>query len=69
MSDSIGTAFMDPRHVIILHLRAEGENGELGDAQIRVRPGDANYETVLTHVGGDIKPGETRNVAPFPSSS
>jgi hypothetical protein len=50
----IGSASMDKDRTIYLQLRAEGPNGELGDAMFTYRP-----------VGG-LAPGESKPVPPWP---
>jgi hypothetical protein len=63
--DSIGVATMTPDGTISLQLRAEGKNGEIGDAVLNFQRGTAEYDDVLRHIGG-IKPGETKSVPPWP---
>lgn len=62
---SIGAATMTADGTIRLQLRAEGKNGEIGDAVITYRRGDPMYDDVLRHIGG-IKPGEDKPVPPWP---
>lgn len=50
---------------LVLQLRAEGEGGALGDAQIELQPDDPRYAEVLAHLGA-LEPGDTRAVPPFP---
>ena len=61
---SIGSATMQDDGTIVLQLRAEGEHGEIGDAQLFYPPSHAQYDSVLKHLGG-LKPGETKPVAPW----
>jgi hypothetical protein len=61
---SIGSATIDEAGVITLTLRAEGP-GVVGDALFTYRPGDREYDEVLRHIG-PIRPGETRQVPPWP---
>jgi len=51
--------------VIALQLRATGAGSVVGDALITYAPGDADYESVLAHIGG-LAPGETKPVPPWP---
>ena len=62
---SIGGATMEKDGTVVLRLRAEGEGGEVGDAQISYRPGDPQYQSILDHIGG-LKPGEDKPVPPWP---
>ncbi len=61
----IGSASMDKDRTIYLQLRAEGPNGELGDAMFTYRPGDPKYQEIIDHVGG-LAPGESKPVPPWP---
>jgi len=62
----IGVATMMPDGTIVLHLRAEGANGLLGDAVFKYPPKHPEYREVLAHLGG-LKPGESKPVPPWPS--
>jgi hypothetical protein len=64
---SIGVATMSPDGTITLQLRAEGAGGIVGDAVFVYKPGDKMYAEIKQHIG-DIKPGETKPVPPWPSS-
>lgn len=44
-SASIGSASMDQARTIFLQLRAEGPNGEIGDAMFTYKPGDPNHRS------------------------
>lgn len=61
---SIGVATMTPDGVITLRLRAE-DKGMVGEGLLTYRPGDAQYDAVVRHLGG-LKPGESKPVAPWP---
>jgi hypothetical protein len=63
--DSIGVATMSADGVIRLQLRAEGPNGEIGDALLIYAPDNPDYAEVITHLGG-LAPGETKPVPPWP---
>lgn len=61
----IGVATQEPDGTIILMLHAEGENGEIGDAQFRYPPSDKDYGMIKAYVGR-IPPGGSVPVAPLP---
>jgi hypothetical protein len=61
---SIGAATMAPDGTITLRLRAEGPGGKIGEGQFSYRPGSAQYDEVLGHIGG-LKPGQTKAVPPW----
>ena len=63
----IGVATMSADGAITLQLRAEGAGGTVGDAVFVYKPGDPMYAEVKQHIG-DIKPGETKPVPPWPST-
>ena len=65
---SIGVATMSADGTITLQLRAEGAGGTVGDAVFVYKPGDTMYAEIKQHIG-DIKPGETKPVHPWPPSS
>jgi hypothetical protein len=62
---SIGVATMAADGTITLQLRAEGAGGTIGDAVFVYKPGDKMYAEIKRHIG-DIKPGETKPVPPWP---
>lgn len=64
-SASIGSASMDQTRMIFLQLRAEGPNGEVGDAMFTYKPGDPKYQEIIDHVGG-LAPGQSKPVPPWP---
>ncbi len=61
---SIGQAAMAQDGTITLDLRAEDSKGSVGDARLVYPPSHPRYPEILKHVG-EIKPGETKPVAPF----
>jgi hypothetical protein len=61
---SIGVASMAGDGVITLRLRAE-DHGMVGEGLLTYRPGDAQYEEVVRHLGG-LKPGQVKPVPPWP---
>ncbi len=60
---SIGTALMGADGTITVNIRAPQPGSPL-DGVVAVRPGDANYARIKSHLGG-ISPGEKKPVAPF----
>ena len=62
--NSIGFAQMLENGTITLTLVARAE-GIIGDAQFIYDPEHKDYQMVLEHIGG-IKPGEIKNVPPWP---
>ena len=60
---SIGTALMSPDGTITVNIRAPQPGSPL-DGVVAVRPGDANYARIKSHLGG-MSPGEKKPVAPF----
>lgn len=64
---SIGVATMSADGTITLQLRAEGAGGTVGDAVFVYKLGDKMYAEIKQHIG-DIKPGETKPVPPWPPS-
>jgi hypothetical protein len=67
LPSSIGVASMTEDGTIWLQLRAEGEQGQVGDALLIYKPGDPMYEEVKRHLGG-IRPGEHKPVPPWPDA-
>ncbi|HXY08386.1 MAG TPA: hypothetical protein VEI52_11130 [Terriglobales bacterium] len=66
--EDIGSATMEANGTIVLLLRATGEGGIVGDGRLVYPPAHPRYKEVLRHVGG-LRPGETKPVAPWPSST
>lgn len=70
MSDTmktIGSATMTENRSIILDLRAEGEQGEVGISQLVYAPSDPHYNEVLRHIG-PLQPGQSVHVVPWPDT-
>ena len=63
--ESVGVASMDEKGVIRLQLRSI-DHGMIAEALKIVRPGDADYESTIQHLGG-LKIGESKPIPPFPS--
>ena len=61
----IGAASMASDGTVYLQLRAEGSNGEVGDAMFTYKPGEPRYQQIIEHVGG-LKPGESKPMPPWP---
>jgi hypothetical protein len=66
MKTSIGIATMEEDGTILLQLRAEVPGGLVGDACLRLPPGDPHYDEILQHLGG-LRKGETKPVPPWPT--
>jgi hypothetical protein len=64
---TIGAATMTVEGTLELMLRATDGHGMVGDAFLRVPPGDKDYEMWLKHLGG-MKPGESKFILPFPET-
>ncbi|MEO8184152.1 MAG: hypothetical protein ABI895_35480 [Deltaproteobacteria bacterium] len=64
---SIGSAKMLPDGTLELTLRATDGKGLVGDALLRLAPGDKDYDMWLQHLGG-MKPGEEKFVPAFPET-
>jgi hypothetical protein len=62
--DAVGTATCLPDGTLHLMLRARGPRGELGEALKVCRPTDADYKSMVKHLGG-IRPGELKRIPPF----
>ncbi|MBP6628984.1 MAG: hypothetical protein KBG28_09720 [Kofleriaceae bacterium] len=62
---SIGAATMQADGTLILQLRAEAEDGTIGDALLTYRPDHPRYAAVLAHLG-PLRPGATCMVKPWP---
>ncbi|HEY3449692.1 MAG TPA: hypothetical protein VGK67_25280 [Myxococcales bacterium] len=61
----IGTAKMLEDGTIVMHLRATGPGGMVGDGQVTYPKTHPNYYEVLRHIGG-LKVGEEKPVPPWP---
>lgn len=64
---SIGQATMKEDGTIILRLRAETDDGAVGETLLTYSPTDKDYEAILQHLGG-LKPGENKPVPPWPDN-
>lgn len=64
MTDSIGTAHMQPDGTMVLQLIARGGHGERGHATLTYPPQHPRYAAILDHVGG-LQPGQEKPVPPF----
>jgi hypothetical protein len=60
----IGMASMKEDGTIVLDLRAESREGDVGAALFEYAPADPDYQSVLDHLGG-LKPGESKLVPPW----
>jgi hypothetical protein len=61
---SIGTATMLPDGTIVLDLRADGPQGQVGHGRLLYRPSHPDHAAVLRHLGG-LRPGEQKPVPPW----
>ncbi|MEW5851023.1 MAG: hypothetical protein AB2A00_19710 [Myxococcota bacterium] len=66
MTESIGTATMEPDGTLVLLLRAQGPGPVLGDGRLVYKPDHPSYRDVLKHLS-PIKPGESKPVPPWPA--
>jgi len=64
---TIGSAKMLPDGTLELMLRATDGKGMVGDALLKLAPGDKDYDMWLRHLGG-MKPGEEKFIPPFPET-
>lgn len=63
---SIGVAEMRDDQTIVLLLRAEeGDGAAIGEAQLVYPPDHPQYEEILEHLG-DLEPGDSISVRPWP---
>ena len=60
----IGTATMLQDGTIVLDLRAEGPDGQVGHGRLLYRPTHPDHAAVLRHLGG-LRPGEQKPVPPW----
>ena len=60
----VGTATMRDDGTIVLDLRAESAQGDIGMAQFEYPLSDPEYPAILDHLGG-LKPGESKLVPPW----
>ena len=64
-SEPIGVATMNAEGIVTLRLRAAGPGGAVGEGTLTYGPNDAEYRSVLRHLGG-LRPGESKPVLPWP---
>ncbi len=64
VEQSIGSIKMLDDKSIVLVLRAESEDGIIGQSQFTYKPSDSEYQNIIEHVGG-IKVGEEKLVTPW----
>lgn len=62
--ESIGRATMGEDGTIILDLRAEGPDGQIGIGRLVYPTSHPQYNEILKHLGG-LKPNENKPVSPF----
>jgi hypothetical protein len=65
LPEYIGMAQMAADGTLTLDLEARGCDGEIGHARLVYPVTDPRYRDILAHVG-DIRPGESRPVRPWP---
>ncbi len=65
VKNSIGVATMRADGIIALQLRAEAEDGSVGDAYFEYLPSDPDYQNIIDHLEG-ITVGEQKPVPPWP---
>lgn len=63
-SPYVGTAYMQPNGTLELRLRAETDDGLVGEAMVVYAPDDERYAGMLAHLG-EIKPGQSVPIKPF----
>jgi hypothetical protein len=61
---SIGQASMAADRTVVLRLRAESDDGAVGEALFTYAPADSDYESIIEHVGG-LAPGQSKSVPPW----
>jgi hypothetical protein len=64
MADSVGVATMQEDGTLRLQLRSEGPRG-IAEALKVVKPDDPQYAYYVRHLG-NIRPGESKGIPPFP---
>ena len=64
---TIGTATLQPDGTIRLFLVAVADDGTRGEAMIVVGPDEERYQSIRDHLG-DMQPGDSVFVKPFPPS-
>lgn len=68
MINSIGVAMMKVDGTITLQLRAESDDGSVGDAYFEYPPSDPEYQNIIDHLGG-IEAGQQKPVPPWPEET
>ncbi|WP_442678494.1 hypothetical protein ACSBM8_13320 [Sphingomonas sp. ASY06-1R] len=63
--ETVGAAMREADGTYILQLRATSDGGDMGDALIRYRRGDKDYDAIARHVG-PVPVGQWVLVKPFP---
>ena len=66
LPESIGTAQLLDDGSLMLRLRAVSGT-TVGEGNLRITPSDPQYDEIRRHIG-DIAPGETKLVAPWPEA-
>lgn len=62
---TIGSAQLTSDGILEVMLRAESEDGAVGDAFFAYRKGTPDYEAMMKHIGG-LKRGESKPVPAYP---
>ncbi|MFO1251493.1 MAG: hypothetical protein U1E77_10265 [Inhella sp.] len=62
----VGAATLRKDRVLMLHMRAEGPGGLIGDAMFLIAPDDSRYQGYLRHIGG-LEVGQSKPVPCWPS--
>jgi len=62
--ESIGAVMMNSDRSLSLTLRAEGDDGAIGDVRLTIGPNETMWATVVNHVGG-LSPGDSKVVPPW----
>jgi hypothetical protein len=65
MPRSVGVATMSEDGTLRLKLRTVGPRGEIGEALMVVKPGEARYASMRAHLAG-LAPGGSIAIPPFP---
>ena len=63
---NVGSAYMQPDGTLEMSLRAETDDGTIGEAFLVIPMNDPRYEGMVKHLGG-LKPGEGCAIPPFPA--
>ncbi len=65
LSQSIGVCWQEADGTVVLHLKAQADDGTMGSAVLRYAPDHAQYGEILAHVG-PFQGAEQKAVAPWP---